>query len=500
MENAGYLESIITLFNEFNSEGVNYCHWKSNINLARSLKGLTDLDILIDRSQVEIFKEILFHHDIKAITSASTSQYPAIEDFLGIDKSTGKLFHLHVHYQLVLGEQYVKNYHLPVEQRMLEETELSICDISIPSPDRELIILVIRSLLKYRDRDVIKDIFSIRSPGLPVEIQNELKYLYKQTTQERISTTLEVKINIVSSDLILNFLDTLMHSPQHGWRLFQLRRKLRKELSPYQRRSRWKASFEYYRILIRRNLDPLFNHTNKKQPVTGGMTIAFIGADGAGKSTIIRELQTWLSWKLDVIGYYMGSQEPSQTTVFTRFIARISNSIYHLCSKYIRYDRLISKALRGINKFLINIYHLSTAYDRYHRFLAGRQRSIAGTIVIFDRYPLQGIHNLMQDLPMDGPRINKHQDKDKVNLSARMSNIENDLYQRISPPDHIFILNVSPEISKLRKPDHNIKVLQNKSQVIKEFNKDGLHITEIDSDKSLDQVLFTIKSVLWDIL
>jgi hypothetical protein len=35
------------VINRFNQEGVSYCHWKSNIDLASTLEGELDMDLLV---------------------------------------------------------------------------------------------------------------------------------------------------------------------------------------------------------------------------------------------------------------------------------------------------------------------------------------------------------------------------------------------------------------------------------------------------------------------
>jgi hypothetical protein len=47
------------LINSLNSEGINYCHWKSNIDLAQATSGEMDLDFLIDRESVQPVYSIL---------------------------------------------------------------------------------------------------------------------------------------------------------------------------------------------------------------------------------------------------------------------------------------------------------------------------------------------------------------------------------------------------------------------------------------------------------
>ena len=102
---------------------------------------------------------------------------------------SGRLFHLHVHYKLILGEQYVKNYHFPIEEHILDGTQEKY-GVRIPLPEVELVILSIRALLKYRDRDVIKDVFMIRYPGVPEHILDEILWLLAQTTLADVEETI----------------------------------------------------------------------------------------------------------------------------------------------------------------------------------------------------------------------------------------------------------------------------------------------------------------------
>src|SRR5574338_1227695 len=103
------------LFKALAANHVRYCHWKSNLRLEQGLLGKTDLDLLVDASHMGLLRRILAEQDIKPVLAPPGKRYPGIEDWLGFDTQTGRLFHLHVHYRLVLGEQFVKNYHVPLE-------------------------------------------------------------------------------------------------------------------------------------------------------------------------------------------------------------------------------------------------------------------------------------------------------------------------------------------------------------------------------------------------
>ena len=152
--------------------------------------------------------------------------------------------------------------------------------------------------------------------------------------------------------------------------------------------------------------------------------------------------------------------------------------------------------IQGFSKFADNLYHLATAHDRYQRYTMGKGIVMDGGIVVFDRYPLHEIHELMHEQPMDGPRISDYSTgSSRVNRS--LGKLEEEYYQKISPPDVIFALEVDPETSIARKPDHDIEIIRLKSEVIKNFNKDGLQVIEIDANLPLPEVLLSIKQAAW---
>ena len=93
------------LFEALNQSSVRYCNWKSSIRISEGLEGRTDLDLLVDPRDFTAFQVILLAHGVKTFQPAPGKTYPGIENYLGLDPGTGRLFQLHVHYNLVLGEQ-----------------------------------------------------------------------------------------------------------------------------------------------------------------------------------------------------------------------------------------------------------------------------------------------------------------------------------------------------------------------------------------------------------
>jgi hypothetical protein len=113
------LEALTALFDALDVAGIRYCHWKSNEHLDASLRGATDLDVLFDRRQVLHVAHLLTRLGCKRFVVKPGRGYPGIEDFVVFDAPTGALAHLHAHYQLTVGEKFLKGYRLPWEEYVL---------------------------------------------------------------------------------------------------------------------------------------------------------------------------------------------------------------------------------------------------------------------------------------------------------------------------------------------------------------------------------------------
>lgn len=463
------LAAACALFEALNRAGIRYCQWKSSVRLAESLAGRTDFDLLVHRADVAAFRDILAGHGARPLVSASGRAYPGLEHYLGFDAASGRLFHLHVHYRLVLGEQFVKNYRLPLEAQFFEHTRLQD-SVRVPLAELELAVLSLRALLKYRDRDVIKDVLGIRSPGLPRAIRDEIAYLHAQTTAPRLAEVLAGLAPVVPPEVVQGFLQASLSPTREGLRLFRLRRQVRAVLRPYQRASRLSATRDYLRELRRRRGTP-----RRMTPGSGGLEVALLGADGAGKSTMSRRLAAWLAWKLDARLHYLGSKQPS---------AR-SRALYVMFRAARR-----AGGLGGLQGVFLALHDLSIGHDRLARYRAGRRQAASGAVVIYDRFPLRA--------PLDGPRIDANR--------RRLAQAEQRVYRQFRLPDVVFALHVEPGEAHRRKPDHARATIEAKSRALAalaaEIERDAPNTTviHIDAGRAEADVLGQLKTALWGML
>jgi len=498
--NEGALALLSYFFNALHEQDIHYCHWKSTHGLPRALAGKTDLDLLVDRNDAHRFQNILSLCDFRPVISSPRRQFPAIQDYLGMDAQTGRLTHLHIHYRVVLGEEFVKNYYLPLEPAFLNNTR-ALCGVRVPLPEIEMLGLVLRALVKYRDRDIVKDMLHLGTGGLPPSTLDELHALGAQTTDERLLCAVERYLPFVSPDLFREFLYTIRHTPRAGWTLYRLRRQLRADLAPFRRWSSWQATRIYWNAILQDT--PPFNRLpsrseKRKSPASGGLVLALVGADGAGKSTVVRELTHWLGWRLNVQTFYMGTTRPSRLTKFLGSISSFVGLPYAVCRRAFGDKHFVTRRTAELAQTAQYIRLVGQGRDRYRRYCAGRQKAARGSIVIFDRYPLHNVH--LFGRTMDGPRIAALHGDELRGLTRRLVVAEEGWYRKIVPPEHIFLLRVRPEVSLARKPEHAPERIVAKSHALNELAESNTQVTVIDAEKPLEAVLLEIKQRVWNLI
>ena len=289
-------------------EKIDYCHWKSNEALSRSASGDNDLDLLISRADAERFTKILFELGFREVQEDNKKRLPGILNYYGYDADADRLIHAHVHYQLVLGNDLSKNYRIPVEWSYLNSAQQTSL-FRIPAPEFELVIFVIRMILKHSTWDSIL----MRQGRLSHSEGREFDDLATPENLAKVDSVLQY-LPYVNQNLFNSCLQSLQPGCSLRKRI-KTGEQLQAALEACARQShgrdivsklsRWVWLFTHVGI---------FHQKLKKRLANGGLLIAVIGGDGSGKTTAIDGLYGWLSQKFEVMKLHMGKPVWSWTT------------------------------------------------------------------------------------------------------------------------------------------------------------------------------------------
>ena len=299
------LKSIERVIASLEERGIKYCHWKSNEHLQEALDGDTDLDILFDPTQRTQLEMVLDTCGLKRFRSTPLMQYNAIEDFIGFDKETAKIWHLHTHYRMTLGEKHLKGYTVnPWGKLLLDNRRKDESGIYCSAYEDELILLLVRIALKLRWRDTGRKVG--KDDGI------EFDWLVSHIDYASLEKRAESFVGEQAEKEILSIVKNgeLKKKSQ----LNKLRKLLLKELKVFSGYtgfgSRWmRTKREWFWFIggVKRRRGINSSVPNRRVSPNGGNVITFLGCDGAGKSTTLAYVKNELNKKLDVTTIYFGS-------------------------------------------------------------------------------------------------------------------------------------------------------------------------------------------------
>lgn len=469
------------LFTAWNDAGLLYCHWKSNEHLLPGLNGETDLDVLLSKDDKVMGENILRALDFLKCKSQYGSRYPSVDDWIGFDQITGSLIHLHLHFELVTGHKGMKEYSLPwselaLRSRMMNEDT----GVYIMEPNLEMVTLYTRIGLKVDFKDVIR--CHTRKFKFPENVQREIVWLKERVDMHKVRQMLDTYY-INKAETVFNI---MLNERIEAGDYLKLRKitefvfkKTRRIKSFIRLREFWHYVYQKYIQRLILKFKPIIV---KKVPITGkGLTISFLGQDGAGKTTVTNDILKWLSWKLDAKYFYLGCGEN-----YFSIGKKLLNVLPH---------GGIFKPLRAV----IALNDTIKQSKRTNRLLKqGERLSSKGSIVIFDRFPQTQYAGIN-----DGPKIRtEFLPYMKGILKPICVDLAKKEEKRIASaashePDLVFKLVLPPEESIRRKPKESFEAVLRKHEIIKTLQFKTSVVNVVDATMPYDKEIVLIKNIIW---
>ena len=495
---------VLTLVNEtfraLNAANVRYCLWKSNEHLVAGLSGRTDLDVLVDVTVARRVEDILATLGFKRFDLITGRSIPGLIDYLGLDEPTGRLVHIHLHEHIPVGEKGFKSYRLPWEEPLLSTRQFEpMYGVYVADPHLELILLVVRAALRFRLRDLVRQ--RALSPGM----HREWQWLWDRVQLNSLAARVT---HLLGAELAEQFtrLPRARPTPLQMWKLHRMvRRNARKYRSAKSWRAlvrTWSHDIAKARSALRARVRTPRPKTGRRRPA-GGIIISLIGIDGAGKSTLARELVTWLGWKLDVISLYFGSGSgPISGWRAPLSAARRLRQRRERRSTNVGPERGVLLAqsdsswrrLRSLSWRLL--WAIAVAHEKYTRLGAARRARRAGIIVLCDRYPQAQV-----DGAADGPLLGRWLGSPSRRLRA-VARHERSVYAAADrqPPDLVIRLHVPPGMAIDRKRGQLQRLLQRADHIGQLEYPETTQVVDMDASRPYQDVLREVKLAVWKAL
>jgi thymidylate kinase len=468
---------------------VAWCHWKSNAAIDRSACGDNDLDLLVQRSDVRRFTELLSNLGfVRAYKRGAT--IGGIESFYGFDAEADRLVHVHAHYQLVLGDDRTKNYRLPIEDAYIRSaTQAGI--FRLPAPSFEYVVFVIRMTLKYCTWDAIVWNAMRRRRASPSRTEREeLEYLEARADEETTASILGEHLPYLDSGLFADCVGALASDAPLRRRIRTARR-LERALQPHARHSR---RVDRWLRIGRRIVLTVARRTRrgpKNRLAGGGAMVGIMGGDGAGKSTALAALGSWLGPEFDVRLVHLGKPRWSVTTYVVRAALKVVSMALDVLQRWVRAAPFRRLALL-VSTYRRLVWLVCTARDRHLAYRGARRFAIGGGLVLCDRYPHPRLAS------MEAPLIaSLAAGRLESRLVRAMIRIEQRYHHSIAPPELLVVLRVDPEIAVTRKRDENPNSVRTRGAEIWNIDWRETWAHVIDASQPEEAVARELKALVW---
>jgi thymidylate kinase len=483
------------LIEELNTNGIRYCHWKSNLSLSQALLGQTDVDLLIHRKDADSFRNIISQLCFRPAIMQVGESFPSVEHYFALDKETGILVHVHAYYRVITGESLSKNYHFPIEEMLLQNVR-EVDSVRVPIKSAELVVFTLRMMLKHTS--LVELILLARDRK---QVQEEIQWLLESKSIDETIKLVEYWLPSLDINLFSECIAAL-ELPAPLIRRIMLSLQLRSRLGSYSRHSSiwaWLSGIQKLSIMVFRR----FTRSQKGMiPQSGGAVIAFVGPEATGKSTLLAEIRNWLGEHFDVDQIHAGKPKSTLLTIIPNLLVPTLRYLLptyrssQIESSYITHEQ--SQA-QGVYPLIFALRSVLLAYDRRVLLTRAFARASNGSILLSDRYP-----SLSYGAP-DSPQLQHLAiSRNRYPVRHLLARIEKRLYQEIPLPDLVVSLKVPVEVALLRnksrgkeEPEDYVRRRHAQSS---DLSFGNAPVCEITTNQPLDKTVLQIKNAIWDTL
>jgi hypothetical protein len=486
------LDLLLDVLVSLQRAGIHYCYWRSSRRLVVALAGLSDIDLLVARGHREQVVALLLDRGFKLLSSVPAHDEPVLMDLIGYDAPSGRIVHVHLHFQLMLGSSLLKLWRPPWDSTVLTRAvwhpSLPVRVLDAPT---EAILSLARACVEFDPLDVV----ALRQwRAMAAKFAADRKALAPQLDRSEVCRRAAELLGPALADSVAA---TVCRGDPPSW---SLRRQLRAWLAPYRSAGRLQGRLS----LAARSLLFLGRAVNKRlvhaprpwshRIAGGGVVVAVLGVDGSGKSTLTRALREWAGAETDVLPLYFGTGDgrPSWLLLPFKLMVPFVQKMRRRKPAWASHGRISDKPPGLLYSVLMAVWASVLAVEKRQKLTAARRAADRGMLVIGDRFPQNQLPEF-NDGPLL-PRL-KHIPRWLRGFEAKAYDLANRL-----PPDLVIKLQASPALIAQREPDMRPEVVRQRTEEVMELAFPASRVVALDASQPLTTVIADAKRAVWDML
>jgi hypothetical protein len=402
-------------------KAIAYCQWKGHWSAHRWSTGQGTVDLLVDFSCRQAFRQLADELGFKLGYAPGASRIPGVDHYLGFDPAVSRLLHLQVHYRLLLGDYWKPVYRVPIEASLLKSAVPGSM-FRVPAPTHQYLVFVLRMMLRQVGRPLLSA-QTLWTTGIRMQLES----LQACSSREELGSLLRDHLSPVD----LQIFDRCVRSLQGGCEPleravlpWELHRRLRAHLRLPSPGAVLTAALE--RVLPL----PLPEKICDRRLCLSdsGLVLALIG-HGPETPTAAREVNGWLGAAFRTRRADLGNPPRSWLTLAVDALLEVTH----------RFDRMRQRSHRSGTTIEL-LRHLCTARDRYDLYVRVRRFAVNGGIGICEGHP-------MAQEQLVAPRIRELLPAEASRMARLLGRLEATYYERMLRPDLVVALEPNLQVS-----------------------------------------------------
>jgi len=473
---------------------VPWCYWKSSRRAAAVLAGESDLDILVAPDGQSDARRVLSECGFRQFSTVPSRSDATVACYLAFDEQSGQIAHVDLHTQLKLGGTLLKTHRLPWEDTLIRDAAPR-ADLRLPllDPASEAVLLVVRACLELRRSDpVVAHHWSALTEKFALDRADLAARVDYDAIRARAAQLLNEPLAVPVAQAMFDPLPL-----QH---LRPLRRRLRRALARYR-------TCGVLASLVRgaaRGCDAAAGRLNRdalhwprpwnRRVKDGGVVVAVVAVDGAGKSTLVRGLCDWLGPEVDVLPLYFGTGDgrPSWFLLPLKLMVPLVLRLLPRKPKGASHGVVTGSAPGLGYGLLLALWACVLALEKRLKLRVAQRAAQRGMVVITDRYP----QNELADFN-DGPLLPR-----LPRVPGWLRTFEASAYDLAARlhPDLVIKLVAAPELIATREPTMDPAVIRARVAGVRQLKLGGAPIATISAALPAAEVLRVAKLRIWRVL